>query len=413
MAKRIRKDNKGRVLRKGETYIRNKELYCFTYTDTLGKRGCFYSKDLISLREKEKQYERNRLDGMDLYAMSKTTLDDLFDLYMETKKDLRSTTYTNYLYMYNRFVRGGFGKKLIANIRYSDVLRFYQSLLEKEMTIGTVKLLHCVIHPAFQMAVRDNIIRTNPSDGVMPQLRYAVKKRTVVRHALTIEQERRFLDFVKNDEDAAKWWNLYVVMFGTGCRIGEIIGLRWEDVDFAGKSITIDHNITYSRRSDKSYKFEYRLTLPKTEAGIRTIPMIDEVYEALLDEKRCQDGGAVFCTAEVEGMSGFIFCSRSGNLLNSALINHTIKKHVDECNAQEIISAKRENREPVILPPFSCHIARHTFCSRLCENEVNVKVIQSIMGHKHIGTTLDIYAEVEDRKKKESLLKLDNAGVIM
>lgn len=413
MAKKVRKDVKGRVLRNGETYIKNRQLYCFSYTDVFGKRGCFYAKDLASLRDKEKQFERNKLDGMDVYAMSKATLNYVFDRYIETKKELRSTTYTNYLYMYNRFVRGGFGKNMIANIKYSDVLRFYQSLLEKGMKVNTLDTIHTVLHPTFQMAVRDDVIRTNPSDGVMAELKRSTKKNVGVRHALTLEQERKFLDFVEKDENANRWKNLYVVMFGTGCRIGEIIGLRWEDVDFDNRMITIDHNITYYPRSDNSYKSEFRLSLPKTAAGIRTVPMIDEVYEALLDEKRCQDAGSMFCTAEVEGMSGFIFCNRFGNLHNPAAINRAIKRHVEDCNAKEVIIAKREKREPVILPRFSCHIARHTFCSRLCENEVNVKVIQSVMGHKNIETTMDIYAEVSDGKKKESLLRLDNTGALI
>lgn len=112
-------------------------------------------------------------------------------------------------------------------------------------------------------------------------------------------------------------------------------------------------------------------------------------------------------------MSGFIFCNRYGNIHNPAAINRAIKRHVADCNAKELVSAKRERREPVILPRFSCHIARHTFCSRLCENDVNVKIIQSIMGHKDIKTTLDIYAEVSDARKQESLLKLNNTGMLI
>lgn len=413
MANKVRKDVKGRVLRKGESYREEKKLYRYSYTDVLGKRRSFYAKDLATLREKEAEYLRNKLDGLDVYAMSKSTLDYVFDRYIGTKKELRSTTYTNYSYMYNRFVRGGFGKNLIADIKYSDVLRFYQSLLEKGLKVNTLDTIHTVLHPTFQMAVRDDIIRTNPTDGVMAELKRNVKKNTGVRHALTLEQERKFLDFVTEDDNASRWRNLYVVMFGTGCRIGEIIGLRWEDVDFDNRLITIDHNITYYPRSDKSYKCEYRLTLPKTSAGIRTVPMIDEVYQALLDEKRCQDEGSMFCTAEIEGMSGFIFCNRFGNLHNPAAINRAIKRHVEDCNAKEVIIAKREKREPVILPRFSCHIARHTFCSRLCENEVNVKVIQSVMGHKNIETTLDIYAEVSDVKKQESLAKLESCGTLL
>ena len=73
------------------------------------------------------------------------------------------------------------------------------------------------------------------------------------------------------------------------------------------------------------------------------------------------------------------------------------------CNAEEEERAKREKREPELLPHFSAHHLRHTFCTRFCENETNVKVIQSVMGHKSIETTMDIYAEVSEAKKKEAL----------
>ena len=88
-----------------------------------------------------------------------------------------------------------------------------------------------------------------------------------------------------------------------------------------------------------------------------------------------------------------------------------IKRIVDDYNAQEEVKAKREHREPVIVPRFSCHITRHKFCSRLCENETNVKVIQSVMGHKDIQTTLDIYAEVSEKKKQETFDKLNNDNI--
>ena len=78
---------------------------------------------------------------------------------------------------------------------------------------------------------------------------------------------------------------------------------------------------------------------------------------------------------------------------------------------EEIINAKKENREPLILPDFSCHHLRHTFCTRLCENESNLKVIQTIMGHKNIETTMDIYAEATGTKLQETMemlsIKLD------
>ena len=75
-------------------------------------------------------------------------------------------------------------------------------------------------------------------------------------------------------------------------------------------------------------------------------------------------------------------------------------------NADERLNAAREGREPMLLPEFFCHHLRHTFATRLCEVESNLKVIQSIMGHKNIETTMDIYAEATDRKKEETFENL-------
>lgn len=131
MAK-VRKDGKGRVLRKGERYDKKRKLYIYAYTTVYGERKCFYAKDLPELREKEREYERDRLDKLDVYVMAKADINYVFDRYMDTKHDLRSSTRSNYIYMYNHFVRKGFGKRKINDIRYSDVLLFYNSLLDNQ-----------------------------------------------------------------------------------------------------------------------------------------------------------------------------------------------------------------------------------------------------------------------------------------
>ena len=105
-------------------------------------------------------------------------------------------------------------------------------------------------------------------------------------------------------------------------------------------------------------------------------------------------------------MSGFIFSNRFGMIHNPAAINRAIRRILGAHNAEEIVKAKKEKREPIIIPHFSCHHLRHTFCSRFCENETNIKIIQEIMGHASIETTMDIYAEVNSDKKKESIEKL-------
>ena len=410
MAK-VRKDKKGRVLHRGESFKNTQQLYCYAYTDSFGVRKCIYAKDLGELREKEKRVAKDKLDGLDVYAIAKSDINFVFDRYISTKSELRSTTMTNYVYTYDRYVRKGFGKKKIADVRYSDVLVFYNALHEKGLAVNTIDSVHSVLHPTFQMAVRDNILRNNPSDGVMAELKKKIEGRPEPRHALTLEEERAFLDWIDKPE-YSRWKPLFTVMFGTGGRIGEIIGLRWKDLDFDGNTISINHNVTYYPRSDKNYKCEFRVSLPKTEAGIRTVPMLDKVREALLLEKQCQKEYGYRCMVELDGMKGFTFCNRFGKLHSPASINREIKRIVDDHNAQEEVKAKREGRDPVMIPRFSCHITRHTFCTRLCENETNVKVIQQVMGHKDIQTTLDIYAEVSEKKRQEVFKELNNNDII-
>ena len=83
-----------------------------------------------------------------------------------------------------------------------------------------------------------------------------------------------------------------------------------------------------------------------------------------------------------------------------------LKFDVADYNATEEVAAKKQHREAVLLPDFSAHHLRHTFCTRLCENETNLKVIQSVMGHKDIQTTMDVYAEATEQKKQESFERL-------
>ena len=115
-----------------------------------------------------------------------------------------------------------------------------------------------------------------------------------------------------------------------------------------------------------------------------------------------------FNSTVIDGMTGFIFCNRFGNIHNPQTVNRTIKRILENYNAEEVVNAKKERRQPVIIPHFSCHHLRHTFCTRFCEKETNIKVIQAVMGHANIETTMDIYAEVTDAKKKEAIENLSH-----
>ncbi|MDU2584008.1 site-specific integrase [Peptoniphilus lacrimalis] len=398
-----RKDNKGRALRKGETYRESDNRYSYSYKDIYGKRKFIYAKDLKKLREREAILIKDQLDGLDIYVAGKAKLNFVFDRYISTKTELRETTYTNYVYMYDRFIRDGFGENKIGDIKYSDVLYFYYDLINnKGLQINSLETIHTILHPTFQLAVRDEIIRNNPSDGVMAEIKKKSKDKKKTRHALTVEQQRAFMNYIAESPVYNNWNLIFTVLLGTGCRIGEVVGLRWSDVDLEKRTIDINHSMTYYPRKKDTYKCEFKVSLPKTESGIRVIPMMEPVYEVLKEEydKRKEEG---FCPVVVDGMSGFIFINRFGMIHNPASINRAIRRIYESYNAEEIVKAKKEKREPLLIPHFSCHHLRHTFCSRFCENETNIKVIQQIMGHASVETTMDIYAEINDGKLQESM----------
>ena len=404
MAK-ARKDLRGRSLRKGEVQRQSDKRYMYTYRDPLGRRKYIYAMDLAELREKEAKLMKDQLDGLDLYVAGKASLNDTFDRYMSAKYNLRESTRSAYEYTYDHYIRDTFGRKRIAEIKYSDVLQFYYYLLnQKEISLGTLDSIHCLLHPTFQLAVRDEIIRKNPTDGVMKEISRESGKNRGVRHALTVQQQRAFMEYIANHPIYFHWWPMFTILLGTGCRIGEALGLRWQDLDFENRVISINHSLVYYQTRD-SKKCMLRVSLPKTEAGIRTIPMLDIVKDAfeMLHEEQEENG---FNETEIDGMTGFIFCNRFGGVPNPQTVNHTIKRILNQYNADEVVRAKKERREPIILPDFSCHHLRHTFCTRLCEHETNLKVIQAIMGHKNIETTMDIYAEATEEKKQESFENL-------
>ena len=400
-----RKDLRGRTLRKGKMQRSSDKRYAYSYTDPLGRRKYIYANDLVTLREKEAQLTKDQMDGLDIYVSGKATVNFVFDRYMSLKTNLRQTTQSNYLYMYDRFIRETFGKKKIAEIKYSDVLQFYNYLLDKQgLQTNTLESIHTLLHPTFQLAVRDEIVRKNPTDGVMAEVKKSTKQTTGVRHALTIPQQRAFMEHIANHPIYCHWWPLFTVLLGTGCRIGEALGLRWEDIDYECRTININHTLVYYPVGEERKSVQH-ISTPKTDAGTRTIPMLDNVKDAfeMLHEEQKESG---WSNVEIDVMSGFIFCNRFGNVPNPQSVNRTIKRIITDYNASEAVEAKKQHREAGLLPDFSAHHLRHTFCTRLCEQETNLKVIQSVMGHKDIQTTMDIYAEATEEKKQESFERL-------
>lgn len=343
MAK-ARKDNKGRALRKGETQRSIDGKYVYTYMDTDGKRHSIYDKDLLKLRTREDKIVRDGMDGINTYVAGNASLNYVFDRYIRTKPELRNTTKSNYIYMYNHYVRDGFGRRKIVSIGYYDVIQFYQSLLdEKGIQINTLDTIHTVLHPTFQLAVIEDIIRTNPSDGVMTKIKKMPGKNKGIRHALTPEQQKAFLDYVGDNPENYRWYSLFVFLFGTGCRIGEAIGIRWDDLDFKNREININHSLVYYSAQYKEHPVcSFAVSLPKIDKGIRVIPMVDKVYDVLMEDYEFQKENG-FNQTVIDGMTGFVFMNRFGGVHNPQTVNRAIARICASYSAQEEVKAAREN----------------------------------------------------------------------
>lgn len=398
-----RKDNKGRKLKDGESY-RTDGRYQYRYNVGNGKRHTIYAQTLAELREKEKEVEENLRNGIKTTA-SRVTLNEMFDLYMSGKTELKQSTRTNYNYMYNNYIREELGYRKITTIKYSDIKKFYNSLIrDKNFKPNSMEIVNTILHPTFTLAVRDGYIRTNPTDGAMAEIKKSHNWEKPKRHALTIEEQEAFVKYVANSKTYNHWLTLFTVFLGTGCRVGEIVGLRWDDCDFENNTISINHNLVYRQQDDG--KCEFHVTTPKTSAGIRTVPMLADVRKALLQEKRRQFSEGYNLT-EIDGYSNFIFTNRVGYIHNPQTINRAIKRIIRDFNNEEKVKAKKEKRKPLEIRDFSVHNLRHTFCTRFCENETNLKVIQEIMGHSDITTTMNIYAEATNDKKQEAFMQLE------
>lgn len=411
-----RRDNKGRILRDGESQ-RSDGRYMYQFIDTYGRRKTLYSwrlveadrtpkgkKDVLPLREQIEQVKRDVKDGI-RSGTNKMTLNEMFEIYFATKRNLKQSTRTNYRYMWDKYAKETIGRKKLCMLKKSDVLHFYNDLLDAGFKPNSMEIMNTILHPTLRMAVDDGYIRLNPSAGCMMEIKKSHDWIKPKRHALTEKEQYAFITYTANSKIYNHWLPLFTTLLGTGGRIGEIIGLRWEDIDFKNNIISINHNLVY--RVQDNGECEFHVTTPKTKNSVREVPLLSEVKRALLSErKKCLQTNTV-CDVEIDGYTNFIFTNRYGNVHCPLTINRAIKRIYTAYNEEECILAEKEHRKPILLPHFTCHNLRHTFCTRFCENESNIKVIQEIMGHADITTTMDVYAEATKDKKKESFSNLE------
>lgn len=388
-----RKDKKGRVLRNGECQ-RKDGLYQYDYVDINGKSKCLYSWKLEatdplphgkrkckSLREKEREVQRAIDDGIQPNG-GQLTVVDLVQKYILQKKGVRESTKAGYKTVSNILKKEEFGAKRIDKVRLSDAKGWLIKLQEKDgKSYSSIHTIRGVLRPAFQMAVEDDLLRKNPFDF---QLVSVIVNDSVTREAITHDEKRKFLEFVKNDKHFCKYYEGIYILFYTGMRISEFVGLTVKDINLRERTVKIDHQL------HRTSQMRYIIEPPKTEAGKRVIPMQDGVYECF--KRIIENRKNPRIEPMVDGKSGFLYLDKN-DMPMVALHWEKYFQHIVE---------KYNKIYKVQMPKITPHVCRHTYCSHCASSGMNPKHLQYLMGHSDIGVTLNTYTHVDfDNVKKE------------
>ena len=393
----VRRDSKGRKLFNGESQ-RKDGKYEYKYQDAWGKRKTVYSwkltpvdrvpvgkRDDISLREKIKQIQKD-LNSNITPDGGKFTVLELVEKYISQKTGVRHNTRSNYNFVVNVIKKEAFGQKRIDKIKVSDAKEWLIKMQQMDgRGYSSIHTIRGVVRPAFQMAVDDDLLVKNPFEF---QLNTVVVNDSVTREAITRQQERDFLEFVKNDQHFCKYYGGIYILFKTGLRISEFVGLTSKNLDFENNRIIVDHQLQRTR------DMEYVIEDTKTESGERMVPMTPEVKAAfqriLANRKKPK------IEPMIDGYSGFLFLDKNGRPM-VALHWEKYFQHIRE---------KYNKIYKVQMPKVTSHVCRHTFCSNMAKSGMNPKTLQYIMGHSEIGVTLNTYTHLGYEDAEEEMQKI-------
>lgn len=388
----IRTDKKGNRLFKGER-LREDGRYEYRYTDFEGKKHYIYAYRLNQLRKEEAKiayHEHTRI----LYGLEELSLNDMYDIWIASKIDLKPNTLNGYKSTYDIYVRNGIGKKMLEDITTADIKFFYNSLKDsRSLSTETICRIQNVVFQIFQYAMDSEILWKNPATHATKEMKRNHPKHTSLRPALTESEANILTDFIKTTEDISRWYPAIYFLIHTGLRLGEFISLRWCDVNLNEGYVDVNHSISYYASNGGKGTFHISEGA-KTVAGTRRIPIGNDVIQAFIMEKDYQEKNGIICRSKIDGYTDFIFLNRFGNIYSQRDINVAISRIVDRYNLNPVTD---EKGKVVTLPHLTCHCFRHTFAVILCERNVNVKVAQMLLGHKDISTTMDIYTRVSER----------------
>lgn len=393
-----RRDNKRRILRSGESQ-RKDGRYVYKYIDNLGKARFVYAwklvstdkipagkRDDISLREKELEIQRDLYDGINPIG-KKMTVCELYARQIRQQGNVRYNTVQGRKRLMNLLSADKLGSYPIENVKQSDVKEWVLRMKKKGISYKTINNDKCSLKAAFYTAIQDDCLRKNPFDF---QLSTVIQDDTEPRIPLASEQEEALFAFIRKDNVYQKYYNEFVILLGTGLRISELCGLTENDLDFSNRIINVNHQLL------RNSKTGYYIEKPKTQSGIRQIPMTETVYTSLkcVVEERIN-----VKPINIDNYSNFLFLNHDGYPKTASSYDNMFRRLIKKYNKCHKTSL------PKIMTP---HTLRHTFCTKLANAGMNPKALQYVMGHSSINMTLDYYAHATFASAAAEMRRLAN-----
>lgn len=349
------------------------------------KRKAFYGKTRKEVQEKLTA-ALNDMNRNVYIEPAKITVSQWMNTYlMDYKKNsVRPTTFGIYELQVRTMINPILGGYRLKDLRNDDIQRFVSELVEKGYANHTITHALTFVRMSLEQAIINELIVKNVARNV--HLPLPEKKE---RRALTKEEQKKFI------ETAKKYYcgEIFIFILGTGLRIGEILALTWDDIDWENNLVNINKGCReYLVNNGEHSKRTRDVGPPKTKTSNREIPLLPELVDLLNDVKEKQDKLKVLYGKEYQD-NNLIFCAEKGQ--------YHFARHV-----RKYMARIRENSG--IEDPDSLHIhcLRHTFATRCLEQGIELRVVQELLGHSNINMTANIYTHVLKDKKTDSIMKL-------
>jgi integrase len=269
---------------------------------------------------------------------------------------------------------------LLSEVKPLHCQKIFSDMADENYRTTTIYQTRIALFNMLEFAKENDVIRYNPCKK---SVKSDMGKPSQKKEALTIDIQKVFLKYASGQS----YENQYRFILQTGLRTGELVGLKWEDIDFQNKTLKIQRSMEYRYSVG-----EWRVGEPKSKSGYRTIPLTDEAIDIL---KRQKEKNKKIKVIPME-WSAFVFLCRKGTPIKNSTYDTALFKICDKAQ----------------IPRFSMHVLRHTFATRCIEGGMKPKTLQIILGHSNIGITMDLYVHTtEEEKLKEIELVADALNV--